>query len=366
MVQRITSSDTLEAAVLGGALLGGGGGGGIEEGLHLGRLALERGGPLLADPDELPPDGILLTVSAVGAPSAPDRSVSPEQYVAAVESFLDVFKIDVAGLITNENGGMATVNGWLQSAVLGIPVADVPCNGRAHPTGVMGSMGLDAEPQYVSRQVAVGGNEVQGRQVVVSVEAALRVSAQLIRDAAVAAGGLVAVARNPVSVRYALEHGAPGAIAKAVELGRLLQPNAPPSQRAKACAERLGGQIIHRGTVSDKRLESRGGFDVGWLRIGDYELTLWNEYMTLEQGGQRLGTFPDLIATLSAASARPLSTAEIRPGDEVFLLWAPRDHLILGAGMRRPELFQVVEKAVGKEIIAHVFPDEGRSDLQET
>ncbi len=355
MAQRITSSDTLEAAVLGGALLGGGGGGTIKEGLHLGRLALERGGPLLANPNELPPYGTLLTVSAVGSPSAPDQFVSIDQYVAAVERFVDIFEIDVAGLITNENGGMATVNGWLQSAALGIPVVNVPCNGRAHPTGAMGSMGLDAHPEYVSRQVAVGGDEDRRLQVEVSVAATLHASAQMIREAAVAAGGLVAVARNPVTVRYALEHGAPRAITEAIELGRLLQTDRPPAQRAKACAERLGGEIIHRGTVGGKRLESRGGFDVGQLTIGDYELTLWNEYMTLEKSGRRLGTFPDLIATLSTESARPLSSAEVRPGDEVFLLWAPGESLILGAGMRRPELFEIVEEVVGKKIISYVF-----------
>jgi hypothetical protein len=38
---------TVQAAAYGGALLGGGGGGSIEEGIHLGRLALEVGRPRL-------------------------------------------------------------------------------------------------------------------------------------------------------------------------------------------------------------------------------------------------------------------------------------------------------------------------------
>lgn len=355
MAQRITSSDTLEAAVLGGALLGGGGGGGIEEGRRLGKLALERGGPLLADPDELPPDGILLTVSAVGAPSAPDKAVSPEQYVAAVQRFGDIFDLEIAGLITNENGGMATINGWLQSAALDIPVVDAPCNGRAHPTGPMGSMGLDADPEYVSRQVAIGGDPSRGQQVEASVAASLPTAAQMIREAAVAAGGLVAVARNPVTVSYAREHAAPGAIAEAIELGRLLLSDTPAAERAESCADYLGGQVLHRGVVGAKQLESRGGFDVGRLTIDDYELTLWNEYMTLDRSGERLGTFPDLIATLATDTALPLSSVEVQPGDEVLLLWAPRECLILGAGMRQPALFEAVEDVVSKEIISYVF-----------
>lgn len=355
MAQRITSLETLEAAVLGGALLGGGGGGGIAEGRRLGELALERGGPLLADPDEVPSEGVLLTVSAVGAPSAPEKAVSPDQYVSAVKRFNDIFDIEVAGLITNENGGMATINGWLQSAVLNLPVVDAPCNGRAHPTGPMGSMGLDADSNYVSKQVAIGGDASRGRQVEVSIGASLEVAAQMIREAAVAAGGLVAVARNPVTADYALVHAAPGAIREAIQLGQLLTSDDPPSERAEACADHLGGQVLHRGVVAAKKLESRGGFDVGRLEIDNYELTLWNEYMTLERDGQRLGTFPDLIATLAVETAIPVSSAEIRPGDEVFVVWAPRKRLILGAGMRRRNLFKIVEDVVGKDIVSFVF-----------
>lgn len=356
MAERIRSRSILEAAVLGGALLGGGGGGGIEEGRRLGGLALERGGPRLAELDEVPPDGVLLTVSAVGAPSAREKAVSPEQYVAAVKRFQAIFETEIAGLITNENGGAATVNGWLQSAALDVPLVDAPCNGRAHPTGAMGSMGLDGDAGYVSQQVAIGGDASRGRQVEVSVAAPLPTAAQVVRDAAVAAGGLVAVARNPVTADYALVHAAPGAIRAAIELGQLLlDSDTPPSDRAEACAARLGGKVIHRGSVRAKQLESRGGFDVGRLMIDDYELTLWNEYMTLERGGERLGTFPDLIATLAAETGVPVSSAEVDVGDEVLLLWAPRQRLILGAGMRRPNLLKVVEDVVGKDIISFVF-----------
>ncbi|MCZ7570482.1 MAG: DUF917 family protein [Ardenticatenaceae bacterium] len=356
MAQRINSYELLEAAVLGGALLGGGGGGLMQDGLALGNQALEHGGPLLIDPEELPPDSILLTVSAVGAPSAPNRFVSPQHYVRAVEYFSRVFEMRVDGLIANENGGLATINGWLQSAALGIPVVDAPCNGRAHPTGLMGSMGLDAIPEYISRQVAIGGASTRGAEIVVAVEGGVQSTSTLIRAAAVTAGGLVAVARNPVTVQYTIENGAPKAIAQALQLGRLLQVDASPSSRVEACAEQLRGRIIDRGIVTEKNLANRDGFDVGSLRIDKYELTFWNEYITLEYLHERIGTFPDLIATLSAKTGNPLTTAEIRPGDEVFLLWAPRDSLILGQGMHRPGLFQAVEEAIAKPVIPYVFP----------
>jgi hypothetical protein len=55
---------------------------------------------------------------------------------------------DVAAVMANESGAAATVNGWYQGARAGLPVLDCPANGRAHPTGQMGSLNLDLVPGY--------------------------------------------------------------------------------------------------------------------------------------------------------------------------------------------------------------------------
>lgn len=350
-MERLTDRRLLESAVLGGAVLGGGGGGSVNEGLRLGALALERGGPLLASPEELDGRTMVVTVSCVGSPSAPRRRVAPEQYISAIRRLTAAFGLEVGGLISNEMGGAATVNGWLQSAALGLPIVDAPCNGRAHPTGAMGSMGLDGDPNYVSLQAAVGG----WPEVAVTVAAPLPEASWVVRQAAVAAGGLVAVARNPVPLEYALQNGAPGAVRQSIALGELLLSPAPPGMRVERAAELLGGEILARGAVEEKELESRGGFDVGRLRVTGWELTVWNEYMTVERDGDRRATFPDLIATLDAETAWPMTSAEVTPGHEVYLLTAPRERLILGAGMRRAGLLREIEEAVGKPILPYVF-----------
>ena len=59
-------ADTVEAAVLGGAVLGGGGGGSLELGRRNGLLAVELGAPELVDLDDVVPEAVLVTVSAVG------------------------------------------------------------------------------------------------------------------------------------------------------------------------------------------------------------------------------------------------------------------------------------------------------------
>ncbi|MEW6723346.1 MAG: DUF917 family protein [Bacillota bacterium] len=103
----------------------------------------------------------------------------------AVELLRDALGVRIGGLITNENGGSATVNGWIQAATLGLPVVDAPCNGRAHPTGLMGSMGLHRSPGYLSLQAAVGGDPNQGRYLEITAAGSLAGASATVRQASI-------------------------------------------------------------------------------------------------------------------------------------------------------------------------------------
>ena len=189
----VLGREEVEAAVLGGAVLGGGGGGSMALGRRNGLLAVELGAPELVDLEDLPADATLVTVSAVGAPAAKSAHVLPIHYVRAVELLIKYGDTSVDGLISNECGGLATVNGWLQAASLGVPVVDAPCNGRAHPTGLMGSLGLHQRHGYVSIQAAVGGDPAAGRYLETFARGTLERTAALVLQASVQAGGRVAV-----------------------------------------------------------------------------------------------------------------------------------------------------------------------------
>ncbi len=119
----------VEYAVYGGAVLGGGGGGWIEEGLRIGKLALEVGQPKLVSVESFADDDLFVTVAVVGAPAAPNKYVKPVHYVKALEMVSSMTGKGVRALHTNENGGETTINGWFQSALSGIPVVDFACNG---------------------------------------------------------------------------------------------------------------------------------------------------------------------------------------------------------------------------------------------
>ena len=351
------TAEHIEPLVIGGALLGGGGGGDLAEGGRFARLALELGHPHLITVNELPSDATVVTVALVGAPSAPDRFVAPDDLPRAVLLLEEKWSQRIDALNGNENGGFASVNGWVQSAVLHLPLVDAPCNGRAHPTALMGAMGLHRRVGYISRQAAVGGDS--SRHLEMTVSGSLEAASALVRQAAVQAGGLVAVARNPVDPRYLTSHGAPGAITMALRVGEAILQAVSKGREAawEAAARAIRGRVIDVGRVIRVDLHTAGGFDQGTVTIqadGVYELTFWNEYMTLEQEHERLATFPDLIATLDDRG-QPLTTAEISPGRMVAIVVTAQEHLILGDGMRDPELFRAAEQVIGKDLVAHAF-----------
>ena len=189
--------------------------------------------------------------------------------------------------------------------------------------------------------------------------------AGLIRTASVQAGGLVAVARNPVSAGYVKQHAAPGAITQCIDLGTVMLAATVGGRNVPAAtAEFLQGEIVATGTVNAVTIETRGGFDVGLVVMqtakGKIEMTFWNEYMTLEIDGERIGTFPDLIATMDAGTGRPVNTAEIKEGQDIAILLAGKEKLILGAGMRDPELLLTAEQAVNRSMVQYVFPENNK------
>lgn len=348
-----------EAAVLGGAFFGGGGGGDLREGLKHAKLAIELGEVVIVDVDSIPKDKYIATASMVGAPAAKEKYLLPVHAIKSTELFMNVARVPLGGLISSENGGYSTINGWIQSAALGIPIVDAPANGRAHPAAVMGSMGLHKLPDYISIQTAVGGNKEKRMYTEVIVKGSLERAAKMIREAAVQAGGLVAVTRNPVTPEYVKENAAVGAISQAIEIGRIIQEyGSDVDQMVEKIIGYLGGgKTIDKGEVEQATLETRGGFDVGKIIVKGstnkrYEATFWNEFMTLEDTeGKRYGTFPDLIVMVDLQTGLPLTSAEVKQGDKVLLVVVPKEYLILGAGVKDPDVLKFVEQAIGKKVV---------------
>jgi uncharacterized protein len=359
-VRRLTQQD-VELAVAGGSVLAGGGGGWVDHGRVLGNLAVKTRPPLLASIDEVPQDGFVVTTSLVGANSSPTAHLEPAHYVRAVELLRDRFEGEIVGFVSSENGSSTSLNGWLQASHFDLPVIDAPCNGRAHPTGKMGSLGLGDD--FLAIQAAAGGDPDAGTYVEVVASGRIDTASNVIRATAVQAGGVVAVARNPVRVSELRERAAVGALSFALDLGRRIidaRSSGDAHAAVTAAAAFLDGEEIAEGEVASVDREAVGGFDVGRVSIAtsdgpSVEIDGYMEYVVAERDGRRLATFPDLIVLFDRANGDVVSFADVTKGDEVCVLIVPRDRLPLGAGVRIPDFFRELEQATGKDLVSYVF-----------
>ncbi|MEU9201003.1 DUF917 family protein [Streptomyces sp. NPDC048332] len=343
-MKRDLTIEDVEPALIGGAILGGGGGGIVETGRDAVRVAMEVGTPQLWSADEFAADDLTATIALVGAPAAPDPMVLPRHMLRTLELLREQLPAGrkLAAVHCNENGAYTTFNGWLHSALTGLPVIDFACNGRAQPTSVMGGMGLHLREGYQSLQAFAGGHPESYVEGVLTGN--LEGTSALVRQASEHAGGWIGVARNPVTVEYAVENGAPGAISQAIELGRVHIEGG-----VEATAEHLGGRIVTEGTVTDYRCVQAGGRDHGLVSLDDAGATtvhFINEYMVLDHDGSRVARFPELIMTF-AEDGRPVTSGEIGPGDRITVMVAPVENLILSKTMFMPDLYEPLEKAIG-------------------
>jgi DUF917 family protein len=353
--------EDVEAAVTGGSVLAGGGGGWAFHGREIGELAVRYGSPQLATIDEIDPDGIVVTVSAIGSPAAPGWKMRPCDYVRALELLTQNTGKPIAAVMPSQNGAGTSTNGWLQAAITGLPVLDAAGNGRAHPTGKMGMMGLAADPSYQTIQTGVGGDAARGLYTEIVTFGSVVTTADMLRAAAVKAGGFVANARLPVSTGFVRTNAAPRAVSFAIALGIAMLEARPAGASAviDAMSSALSGRVLVEGIITARTVETTGGFDLGTLVVTadgrTFEISLCNEYMTVESSGERLATFPDLINTIDSATGFPLSAAQTEIGQSVVLLTAPMSAIPLGAGMRDPSVYPEVEKMIGKSLASYAL-----------
>lgn len=350
------TKEILDDAIVGGTILGGGGGGDPKKGRRYAEIAVEYTDLRLVPIEAIPEEDILLTASLVGAPKAAGQFMTGKDLARTVEILQKNCDFKIGGMITNEQGGEATVNGWLQAAILGLPVVDAPCNGRAHPTGVMGSMNLHKNPEYKTVQACVGGNPDTGNHVECFFEGNIDHTSKLVRMASIEAGGLVAVARNPVTAAYAKENCAIGGISFSIATGKAFNEGLAISVEEginRLCAH-LNGRVLAKGKVENFSIETTGGFDVGYATVDGCDLTFWNEYATAEKDGERLATFPDLIMTINAETGEPVTTAMMDEGLEVYVIATDKKNIPLSTTMFAPELLKSTEDVIGKELIKYL------------
>lgn len=357
MRRELTPSDALDA-VWGGSVLASGGGGWVDHGLLMGELATRVGRPVLCTADELDDGDVVVTVTAIGAPAAPTIEIRPLDYVRALQLVAGELDYPVEAVMTAQNGSSTTLNGWIQSAVLGVLVLDAAGDVRAHPTGKLGAMGLTTRPGYETVQAVAGGNRELSGGLEVVVRGQVIATSNVLRDVCVRAGGFIAAARHPVEAAYVKEHAALGAVSYALSLGSAIRAAPDAMAVISAAIETTGGRVVAQGAVKEvDPLRTEGGFDHGSISIDGHLVRYLNEYMTVELDGERLATYPDVIATLSLDDGRPVSIAQMTQGREVALFVIDRSLLPLSTSTCDRFAVEEVEQIMGVSLVGQGSPE---------
>jgi len=362
-VGRVLTEKDVEPAVKGGSVYAAGGGGWADHGRMLGYAAVSVGKPELVDIEELDPRDWVATAAAIGAPaSTTPWEMRGVDYVKAVRLLEKALGEKLSGLMIGQNGKSSTLNAWLPSALLGTKVVDAVGDIRAHPTGDMGSIGMAGSPKKMI-QTAVGGNRAENRYIELVVKGATAKISPILRTAADQSGGFIASCRNPLRAKYVRRNAALGGISLALTLGEAIiaaEKQGGGSAVIDAIVKTTGGTILAKGAVTRKDLVyTKEAFDIGRFTVGegDKAITIhtMNEYMAIDDaGGNRLATFPDVIATLDAAGT-PLSAGQLREGMFIFILHVPKKVIPLSSSVLDPAVYPPVEKAMGIELAKYAL-----------
>ena len=362
-MKKMISKQEAQDMLIGSLFLGCGGGGSDQIGQDL----IDRSIPIgveMCPLSEIGQDELLVTISPVGSPASKESCCGEETYTRIIEllkkKLSDNPEIlpqgEIAGVIPCEIGAYSSFGPFLTAAKLGIPVVDAACDGRAHPLGTMGSLGLTGTVV----QIGCGGDPKKGMYTEIEVIAAVDKAADLIRTASAAAGGLMEVARNPVKKDHLETTSALGAYEYARKIGEAYNSGKTVEDRIQRACAVMRGTIYKQGKVEGLHLETKNALDYGYfiVRISDeeaYRLTFCNEYMAMDDSaGVRVCTFPDAMITVDAKTGNPVTTAFIEEGMDVILITSTHDNMLLGEGVKQRAPYERLEGALGIEMIRYI------------
>ncbi|MBE1552995.1 DUF917 domain-containing protein [Sporosarcina limicola] len=357
-MRKLTLKD-VEAAVKGGSIFASGGGGWVEHGMEIGTAAVTIGQPTLVSVDELPDDAIIITTTAIGAPAGTtDWQMLGKDYIKAVELVQEKYDGKIVGVMTPQNGMSSSINGWLPAAALGLVVVDATGDIRAHPTGNMGAMGLNSNPEYETIEAVAGGKPETGSYIELVVKGSPAKTSSILRTASNMSGGFIASARHPIPASYVKEHAAVGGITMAIELGEAIiaaELNGPEAIIQAIC-DKTNGEVIGRGKVKAFNVKyTDEAFDIGTVTVetadGSLTLHVMNEYMAVDNGsGKRVTTYPDIITTISTETGRPLSVGDLNEGMDIAVFSINKKHVPISSSVRDASVYPDVEAALGINI----------------
>ncbi|MEV0639736.1 DUF917 domain-containing protein [Streptomyces sp. NPDC050619] len=322
----LTTAD-LEDLALGCAVYGTGGGGDVSGELLAASLAVHAHGDVpLVRMAGLPPDGLILPLSMIGAPTVSQEMLGSGREAAAVREEVErLTGRPVTAVMAMEIGGANGVAaiGW--AAQLGLPLVDADGMGRAFPELQMVSMHVAGLEPSVVVLVDALGNLATLRPV----DAAW--AERWGRALCVASGSSALLADHLLTPadQGAVVHGS---VSRALEAGRVIRTAAEPMDALVAA---LGARRLLTGTIEDLDRDTDEGFVRGGVTVSgrgldlgrELRVDLQNENLVAREGESVLASVPDLISICDTRTGIPIATESLRFGQRVTVIAWPCDPL---------------------------------------
>jgi DUF917 family protein len=325
---RLLTASDLPALGRGCGVLGSGGGGLVDVGLMVAGDALARHGPVqLLDPDELDgldPDGLVLPLASVGAPT-----VHLEQFSSGDEAALIRAEVEralgrpVVAVMSTEIGGTNGVEPVAHAATLGLPLLDADGMGRAFPEVYQVAMHVAGLPVGVVIAADVAGN------VVTIWPKEARWAEHLSRMVCVAMGSVALTTDNIMRVSQVSGAVVPRTVSYALEIGAAVTGDE--RGRVSELVTALDGYRLLTGKIVDVERITAGGFARGAVLVEGMgedrdrllRVEFQNENLIAVEDGVVLVTVPDLITIVDAQTADAVACELLRYGQRVTIVVAP-------------------------------------------
>lgn len=322
----LITQDDIPALARGCAVLGTGGGGEVTTSALIAHQALSECGPVevvtLAD---LPPEGILMPVGMIGAPSVSIEKLSSGTEIGSLRRLVEHHTGQpVVALMVSEIGGGNGVLPAAWAARSGLPLLDADGMGRAFPQVDMMSMNVAGLPP----SLIVLADERDNAIIVQAVDGHW---AELIaRSVTEVFGGSAAMSDYVMPVQRARGAIVEGSVSNALRIGRAVVASEHPVEGLLAAVQ---GIKLIEGKVVDVQRRTAGGFVRGSVVVEGYgadqgrlvRIEIQNENLVALEDGQVRVIVPDLITLVDSQTADAVATETVRYGQRVAVIAMPCD-----------------------------------------
>jgi DUF917 family protein len=313
----------MQEITLGSSILATGGGGDPEIGYLWACNVLAARKPIvMISPEDMPDDALATIAGCLGAALVlTEKPPNGQELLWCYDKLFRYMRQPVEAVIPPEAGGVNTPVPMAVAGAVGIPVIDADGMGRAFPELQMTSFYING----VSPSPTVAADE-KGHVTIADTKEAL-MTENIIRNAAMAYGGISWIAGYPMTGRQIKETAILHSVSTAWKLGQaVFEARKKHGNVIERVVKITGGFAVFQGKIVDIHrqfgAEKTKGFSMGTIKMegtgpdSGHEAVIGfqNEWLIFHLDEEILCMPPDLICILDSETGEPIRTDIVKYG----------------------------------------------------